>query len=88
MTRELPGPGAEITDPSSFNYAIRLTIYKLNFDYPPASGSLPLGPALGECLKTYNGTYTSTPGAIVTDRVNNLLFIIGSYRSICSLERT
>ncbi len=80
VIQEEPHPGAIITDPHSFAYSANLAIYKMNYIYPPAPGSMKLGPAMVEILQTYNGTYTSSPQLLVTEQV----FFILDYIETCA----
>lgn len=75
MIQENYGGGAVVTDPSSFQFAVRLSAYKQNYHYPPIKGEIGLSPALNEILNTNKGVYTNSSGLLVTERVFFIMFV-------------
>lgn len=55
-------------DPSKFMVGVNAALYRVDFTYPPAPGSINLAGISKPLLTTYKGVYTNSQGNLCSER--------------------
>jgi len=67
VTEEERIVGQPIVDTNAFTYCANVSVFKINYPFPPSSISFTA--LTTPCLSTYGGSYISNFGLLVSERV-------------------
>ena len=67
VTEEEKYPGQPNVDINSFTYAANVSVFKINYSYPPSN--VVFTSVSSPCLSSFGGNYIPNFGLLVTDRV-------------------
>lgn len=80
VTEEEKVAGQPIVDVNAFTYSVNLSVFKINYPFPPTN--INFAPLSTPCLSTYGGNYIGNFGLLVSERVS----VAASGRKSCRRE--